>query len=119
MPEAKRDSQVQAAEVTYELHSLGLKAFQDLCVTLVANVWGQTVQSFFSSKDGGRDGAFHGRSTSVEGKAVEGSYTIQCKFTSKLAKQLTLSDLADELENGRCLAGEGLADNYLLFANAA
>jgi hypothetical protein len=28
---------VQAAEVTYELHTLGWKAFQNLCVTITAS----------------------------------------------------------------------------------
>lgn len=38
---------VQATEITYELHSLGWKAFQDLCVTVISDIFGQTVQSFF------------------------------------------------------------------------
>lgn len=48
----KEQSKVHAGETTYELHSLGWKAFQDLCVTLTGEVWGQTVQSFFDSHDG-------------------------------------------------------------------
>ena len=42
---------VQASGVTYELHSLGWKAFQQLCVSIVSEVWGQSVQSFFDSHD--------------------------------------------------------------------
>ncbi len=56
-------SKVQASDVTYELHTLGWKAFQSLCVTIVGEIWGQSIQSFFDSKDGGRDGAFYGRIT--------------------------------------------------------
>ena len=59
MPKQK-PPKVQASEVIYELHSLGWKAFQNLCVTITADIWGQVVQSFFDSHDGGRDGAFHG-----------------------------------------------------------
>lgn len=45
---------------TYELHTLGWRAFQDLSATVLREVWGQTVQSFADTQDGGRDGAFYG-----------------------------------------------------------
>lgn len=109
---------VQANEVTYELHSLGWKAFQQLCVTIISEVWGQIVQSFFDSHDGGRDGAFHGAWLSKEGEMLQGSFTVQCKFTSKPGKTLKLSDLSDELTKAKRLAARGLADNYFLFTNA-
>lgn len=51
---------VQASEPSYQLHSLGWKAFQSLCVAITGEIWGQTVQTFFDSRDGGRDGAFQG-----------------------------------------------------------
>lgn len=108
----------QATEVAYELHTLGWKAFQNLCVTITGEVWGQTVQSFFDSHDGGRDGAFHGRWKSKEGESFEGSFTAQCKFTAKADKQLQLSDLKDELSKAKRLAARGLSDNYFLFTNA-
>ena len=68
-------SKVQASEVTYELHTLGWKAFQTLCVTIAGEVWGQTIQSFFDSHDGGRDGAFQGTWKSKSGEVFEGSFT--------------------------------------------
>ncbi|MBX3738902.1 MAG: hypothetical protein KF715_19575 [Candidatus Didemnitutus sp.] len=111
-------ARVQASEVTYELHTLGWKAFQDLCVTVVADVWGQTVQSYFTSHDGGRDGAFHGDWKHADGNSA-GAFTVQCKFTSKADKVLTLSDLSDELEKAERLAKRGLAGNYLLFTNSS
>jgi hypothetical protein len=114
----KKASKVQATDVTYELHSLGWKAFQNLCVTIMGEIWGQTVQSFCDSHDGGRDGAFRGTWTSPEGKTYDGTYTAQCKFTSKSSKQLQISDLKDEFEKARRLASNGLADNYILFTNA-
>lgn len=109
---------VQATEVTYELHSLGWKAFQNLCVTLVGEVWGQVVQSFFDSHDGGRDGAFQGTWSPGAGESFQGSFTAQCKFTAKADKTLQLSDLKDELSKAQRLASHGLADNYFLFTNA-
>lgn len=109
---------MQATEVAYELHTLGWKAFQNLCVTITGEVWGQTVQSFFDSHDGGRDGAFHGTWKTKEGQSFEGSFTAQCKFTAKANKQLQLSDLKDELSKAKRLAARGLSDNYFLFTNA-
>ena len=116
MPEWKQ-SKVQASEVSYELHSLGWKAFQNLCVTITADIWGQVVQSFFDSHDGGRDGAFHGSWNPKEGESFQGSFTAQCKFTAKSDKTLKLSDLKDELAKARQLSLCGLADNYILFTN--
>lgn len=110
--------QVQANEVTYELHSLGWKAFQQLCVTVISEVWGQHVQSFFDSRDGGRDGAFYGAWSPKADKSLHGSFTIQCKFTSQPDKTLKFSDLSDELAKAKRLAARGLADNYFLFTNA-
>lgn len=109
---------VQAGEVTYELHSLGWKAFQQLCVTVTSEVWGQTVQGFFDSHDGGRDGAFYGTWTAKGGEALQGAFTIQCKFTSQPTSTIQLSDLRDELAKAERLAARGLADNYLLLTNA-
>jgi len=44
--------------VVLALHSLGWKAFRDLCGTVLKEILGQTVLHFFDSRDGGRDGAF-------------------------------------------------------------
>lgn len=112
-----RRATVQAGEVTYELHTLGWKAFQNLCITISAEIWGQTVQSFFDSHDGGRDGAFHGTWKPKGGEALEGSFTAQCKFTSHTDKQIYLRDLKDELSKAKRLGQKGLAENYILFTN--
>ena len=52
------------------------------------------------------------------GQSFEGSFTAQCKFTTKADKQLKLSDLKDELSKAKRLAARGLSDNYFLFTNA-
>ncbi len=109
---------VQAGDVTYELHSLGWKSFQNLCVAIAGEVWGQVVQSFFDSRDGGRDGAFHGTWRPQKGESFQGSFTAQCKFTAEAGKTLRPSDLDDDLAKARHLASRGLADNYILFTNA-
>lgn len=110
-------AKAQPALCNYALHSLGWKAFQNLCVTLVAEIWGQQVQGFFDSHDGGRDGAFHGTWTDKDGTCFDGSFTVQCKFTAKADKQIKLTDIKDELSKASRLASRGLSDNYFLFTN--
>lgn len=116
--EKRRPSKIQAAEVDYELHTLGWKAFQQLCVSITSEIWGQTVQGFFDSHDGGRDGAFHGSWISKSGESFQGSFTIQCKFSAKANKTLQISDLSDELQKAQRLAAKGIADNYIIFTNS-
>jgi hypothetical protein len=114
-----RKSSTQANDVTYELHSLGWKAFQDLCSTITSEIWGQTIQSFFSGKDGGRDGAFHGVWKPKAGEVFAGAFTTQCKFTAKRDKRIRLADLKDEMVKAKSLAARGLAANYILMTNAS
>ncbi len=73
---------VQAGEVAYNLHTLGWKAFQNLCVSIIGEIFGQSVQSFFDSNDGGRDGAFRGTWEPKSGEVFQGAFTVQCKFTA-------------------------------------
>ncbi|MDU7579939.1 hypothetical protein [Aeromonas sp.] len=111
-------SKVQANEINYDLHSLGWKAFQSLCSTIVSEIWGQTVQTFFDSRDGGRDGAFNGNWVNKNGEAYSGTFTVQCKHSVKNDSLIKISDLSSELEKARRLAKKGLADNYFLFSNS-
>lgn len=46
--------------VEFALHSLGWKAFQDLCATILSEVLGQQVQVFSQTRDRDRDAAFQG-----------------------------------------------------------
>jgi hypothetical protein len=109
----------QSNWVSYELHTLGWKSFQDLCVTLVADIWGQTVQTFCDTHDGGRDGAFQGVWQKINNESFDGSFTVQCKFTSQPHKQIHLGDLRDELVKARRISSSGLADTYILMTNAS
>lgn len=112
-----KPSVVQATEPTYELHSLGWKAFQNLCLSIVSQEWGQTVQGYFDSHDGGRDGAFNGIWAPNTGELYIGSFTVQCKFSSQANKVLHLNELNEELTKAERLAARGLADNYFLFTS--
>lgn len=112
-------SKTQASNVTFELHSLGWKAFQGLCASVLSEVLGQTVHQFMPVKDAGRDGAFYGKwnNEKAGGAGFDGSYAVQCKFSSVPNKTLTLSMLKDEIEKAATLASKDLANNYLLMTN--
>uniref|UniRef100_UPI003100B394 nSTAND3 domain-containing NTPase n=1 Tax=Neorhizobium sp. EC2-8 TaxID=3129230 RepID=UPI003100B394 len=99
---------------SYELHTLGWKAFQDLCVAVAAECLGRPVQMFLPSKDGGRDGAFVGTWRSG---SETGSSTIQCKFTSLPHEHLSFPMLQDEIEKVRNLVSQGLARDYIILTN--
>lgn len=113
----KKTARAESQETTYELHTLGWKSFQDLCVTIVSEVFGQTVQAFLPSHDGGRDGAFHGHWSNLDEGGVKGSYAVQCKFSSRPGGNLSLALLSDEIQKARRLAKRGLAKNYVLMSN--
>ena len=102
----------------YELHNLGWNSFQQLCLTIVREVLGQTVQSFLDSDDGGRDGAFSGTWKRNAQEDFDGRFVIQCKFTSRSNHILRPSDLTDEIKKVKRLVAGGLCDSYVLITNA-
>ena len=101
---------VQAQQVNYALHTLGWKAFQDLCVAVSTEVLGKPVETFLASRDGGRDGAFIG-------VAAGSKSTIQCKSTSSAEANISLSDVSTELSKVGSLVSRGLAADYILMTN--
>lgn len=103
----------------YQLHRLGWKSFQHLCGTMLRESMGQTYEVFSDSRDGGRDGSFFGTWTSHKGESLSGSFTIQCKHTSKPNQSLTIRLLEEELSKAYSLAKDGLCDNYILLTNMA
>jgi energy-coupling factor transporter ATP-binding protein EcfA2 len=102
----------------YDLHNLGWKDFQQLCLTITREILGQTVESFLDSADGGRDGAFTGTWNSKREEDLGGAFVVQCKFTSRINYVLKASDLSDEAEKAKKLVGQGLCDSYVLMTNA-
>jgi hypothetical protein len=102
----------------YDLHNLGWHSFQQLCLTIAREIFGQTVESFLDSSDAGRDGAFSGIWTPSRGEALNGRFVIQCKFTSRRDNNLAPSDLVDEVEKAKRLVKNGRCDCYLLMTNA-
>ena len=108
--------QAQGALTDYALHTLGWKSFQDLCIAVATEVLNRPVQAFLPSKDGGRDGAFIGTWLGSSDIASSKS-TIQCKFTSKPAANLSLSSTKEEISKIPRLSRQGLADDYILMTN--
>ncbi len=105
-------------KAVYELHNLGWHSFQQLCLTIVREVFGQTVESFLDVADAGKDGAFTGTWTPSPAKELSGRFVIQCKFTSKQNKNLRPADVVDEVRKARLLVGSGRCDCYILMTNA-
>jgi hypothetical protein len=101
----------------YDLYNLGWHSFQELCLTITREILGQTVESFLDSSDAGKDGAFAGTWLSTKGEALSGRFVIQCKFTSKQGKNLSTSDLKDEVEKAEKLVRNGRCDCYILMTN--
>jgi hypothetical protein len=117
----KSHAEVQApGPVAFELHTLGWRSFQDLCAAVLREVWGQSVQPFADSRDGGRDGAFYGRWNSGPGSydLPQGPFVFQCKFIARRDKTLSLSGVADELAKIARLVSLGICESYVLVTNA-
>lgn len=102
----------------YNLHQLGWHSFQQLCLTIVREICGQTVESFLDSADAGRDGAFTGTWTRIGGETLSGRFVVQCKFTAKRDKNLSQTDLRDEAKKASRLVQNGRCDCYILMTNA-
>lgn len=102
----------QSYHTDFALHTLGWKAFQDLCAQICEESLHRTISIYREAQDGGQDAVF------VLSKAdgvVEG--TIQCKFSSKADQRLKASDITDELETIEKLVAEGRAHTYYLITS--
>ncbi len=102
----------------YDLHRLGWYGFQELCLTVAREIFGQTVVSFLDSRDGGRDGCFTGKWKSESNQLLEGNFVFQCKFSSQPSARLKFSDIADEVSKAEGLSKRGLCDIYILITNS-
>ena len=106
--------------ISFDLHVLGWKAFEDLVGCIFRDILGQTVQIFADGVDGGRDAAFFGAWTPKSApEHFSGSFCVQCKHTSKPSKSLAITTVDEELHKVTRLASAGLCDNYFLVTNHA
>ncbi|HHQ6566124.1 TPA: restriction endonuclease [Serratia fonticola] len=102
----------------FHIHTLGWHSFQQLCLSVLREVLGQTVQSFLDTNDGGRDGAFSGIWSQQNGESISGRFVIQCKFTARAGSTLTPSGLEEEFSKVRRLVSKSECDVYILMTNA-
>ena len=102
--------QVQSANVDLNLHTLGWKAFQDLCTQVCAEVWGTTVSIYREAQDGGQDAVLQMRKAGSGQNGFEA--TVQCKFSGKANLRLPATDVDAELATVRELVTAGRANTY-------
>lgn len=117
---ARNAAATAVASPNFSLHTLGWRAFQDLCLVVMREVLGQTVQAFADSNDGGRDGAFEGlwSPSGDTNSSLSGQVVVQCKHTVKDGSTLSLSHLTDEIAKAKKLVLDGRCDSYILMTNA-
>ena len=108
----------QAGNVTFDLHTLGWEAFQNLCGHIGREILGQTVTVFSPSNDAGQDGAFQGIWQKAKEEVYSGRFVMQCKFTSQRDEHMRLAHLKEEMLKAERLASRGLAQTYLLITNS-
>lgn len=113
----RQAARAQAENISYELHSLGWKAFQNLCALIVQEKWDPAAQIFSPSHDGGRDIAFT-ITDSNQNTDIPNNSIAQCKASSVQAKSLTFSDIKSEIPKIKKLANNTPIDDYFIFTNA-
>ncbi len=96
------------------LHTIGWRAFQDLCSQVCEVVLQRPVEIFREAQDGGQDAVFLVPGGSAEARSIA---TVQCKHTSDPTKALKTSDLNAELEHIERLIADGQADTYVFMTN--
>lgn len=107
--------QAQGPWTDLALHTLGWKAFQDLCAHVSEEVLKRPVEVYREAKDGGQDATFLSRRK--KGRKTTDTATIQCKFSSKADRTLRPGDLQQEERNIASLTAAGLADTYVVMTS--
>lgn len=105
----------QASQTSLALHTLGWKAFQDLCAQVCEVVLGRPVGIYREAQDGGQDATFTSKPQATG--SVAAPATIQCKFSGDPARKLRTSDIAGEREHITDLVSRGLAASYYFITN--
>jgi len=101
-------SETQAYHADFALHTLGWKAFQDLCAQVMEEELKTTVSVYREAQDGGQDAVFLAKS--LDGLTLVGS--VQCKFSSKPEQRLRPSDITGELQHVEQLVAKKMAAIY-------
>lgn len=95
------------------LHTIGWRAFQDLCSQVCEVVLNRPVEIFREAQDGGQDAVFLTKNEDSDYYPA----TIQVKHTSEAKKSLRLSDISVEIENIRDLVKASQSDTYIFMTN--
>lgn len=95
------------------LHTIGWRAFQDLCSQVCEVVLGRPVEIFREAQDGGQDAVF----LIPSGLGTPPIGTVQCKHTSESSKALKVSDLTAEIDHVEELVKASQADTYVFMTN--
>jgi hypothetical protein len=104
--------------INFALHTLGWKAFQDLCATVMSEHMGQDFRIFAPTRDRGQDGYFEGVwQEAPHAPKYSGAFTVQCKSTSKPDAYLSTAAIKSELAKVRKLVRAGKSDAYVLMTN--
>lgn len=111
--------QVQGSLVDLALHTLGWKAFQDLCAQVCEEVLQRSVAIYREAQDGGQDAVFLFKKSKNDTGAGTGTGTgtVQCKFTSDSQRRLKPSDLSGEKKSVKDLVTKGEAETYYFITN--
>lgn len=112
-PLKRRQSRAHGPWSDLALHTIGWRAFQDLCSQVCEVVLSRPVEIFREAQDGGQDAVFL-----IQGDVGDSPVgTVQCKHTSDAGKALKLSDLTAEIAHVTQLVKAGQADTYLFMTN--
>ena len=108
------DAQAQGAFADLAFHTIGWKAFQNMCAQVCEEKLGVPVSIFREAQDGGQDAVF--LILPPEGE-TSSTGTVQVKHSSDAKKKLAVSDLTQELDHLKQLIIDGQADTYIFITN--
>ena len=104
----------QAQQVTFELHTLGWRAFQDLCFTIIREEFGHRCQLLSYVKDLGQDVIFKGDNTRDSNYET---FIFQCKHKSKPDISVTLGMFKEEIMKLKALNELKHIRDYYIITN--
>jgi hypothetical protein len=110
----KRPRRAEGPWSDLALHTIGWKAFQDLCSQVCEVVLERPVEIFREAQDGGQDAVFLLSPKDGEASPIG---SVQCKHTSNAARKLQVGDISLEIDNIKTLVQHGQADTYILITN--
>lgn len=96
------------------LHSIGWKAFQDLCSQVCEVVLNRPVEIFREAQDDGQDAVFL---LSSKQNSAPNVGTVQCKHSCDSKKRLRVADLSVEIAHVEKLVQSGQAHTYILMTS--